>query len=226
MIGKNGPKISLGEFNPVPVDKYTVEIADVDLKTQKKFKSNDDEDVYNYKFAILDDKPMMDVDDDGEEVEVSTRGRFLWKRIRPALGERAWLRKLAEAAYGHKLSKEELKTFDPDNLVGRQVTVLLEHVEKEDKVYVNITSFNKVVEELPTIGDDTPKTEKKVVTKTTTSVKAPKAESVEDFTSAVDAEEAKAESTEAESDEEDQEILELQRQIAAKKAAKAKAEKK
>jgi hypothetical protein len=217
MIGKK-LTISLGEFSPVPVDKYTVEIADVELKMVPKYKAEGDEEILNYKFAILDDKPMMAVNEDGDEEEVSTRGRFLWKRCRLALGEKAWLRKLADAAYGHKLTKEELKMFDADDLVGRQLTVLVEHVEKDDKVFVNITSFNKVGKELESLGSEG--TTERVVEKASSPAVAPKVEeTADDFTAAVDAEKAKVEEVE---EEDDPEVLELQLKLAKAKAAKAK----
>ena len=57
----NGAKVTIkagGSFDPVPADKYTLQILDVSLVTQfNKFKGEEQE-MLNYQFGILDDKEM------------------------------------------------------------------------------------------------------------------------------------------------------------------------
>lgn len=165
-----------GNFDPVPMDKYTVLCIDVNLVSQTKFQSTEEEDVLNYKFAILDDKPMEVTDEDGSVKEGSTRGKFLWKRCRLALGDKAWLKKLAVAAFGRTLTKDELKTFDPESIVGKQVDVMVQQTEKDEKVFVNIVSFGKTLKPLKPLDDVEIKKPGKVVEKKTTPAVAPDAD--------------------------------------------------
>lgn len=170
-----GQKVDIktgGDFEPVPMDRYTVLIVDVNLVSQNKFQSTELEDVLNYQFAILDDKPMPKEGDSDEEK--TTRGRFLWKRCRTALNNRSWLGKLAKAAIGRDLTKEEAEEFDAESIVGAQVDVMVEQAESKDKqrIFNNIVAFNKTVKKLEPV-EFQPK-EQGVVEKTTVPAEAPK----------------------------------------------------
>lgn len=228
----NGQKIEIplnGGFDPVPMDKYTVQCVDVNLVSQQKFQSTEEEDVLNYKFAILDDKPMEVTNEAGEKVEGTTRGKYLWKRCRLALGEKAWLRKLLTAALGRTPTKDELKTFDPEFLVGKQVDVMVEQTEKDEKVYVNIVSFGKAIKPLKPVDDSEIRKVGQTVQKKTAPAVAPDADAAaDDIIQKVKSEQPQAEvATPADTAEEDDpEVLELQLKLAkakAKKAAEAKA---
>ena len=54
-----GKKLNIkigGDFEPIPMDKYTVQIADVNLKSQfNKFKGVEEE-MLNFQYVILDKK--------------------------------------------------------------------------------------------------------------------------------------------------------------------------
>lgn len=144
MLGRKADIKVGGDFGTVPADKYTVQIADVNFKTMfNKFKGEEEERL-NFKYVILDDKPMHE-DDDG-----STRGRFLWHAVTQSLSTRSWLMKLAKAAYGRDLTKEELdrespKFFDPEGLIGMQVDVMVTEDPNKDNtaVFNNVTAYSK-----------------------------------------------------------------------------------
>lgn len=179
----NGQKVEInlgGNFDPVPMDKYTVQCVDVNLVTQTKFQSSEEEEVLNYKFAILDDKPMEVTNEKGEKVEGSTRGKFLWKRCRLAMNDRSWLGKLAKAAYGRALTKEEIQAFDAESIVGKQVDVLVEQKEKDEKIYVNITSFSKTMKPQKPMDESSLKKTGQVKTQATAPAVAPDADAEAD----------------------------------------------
>lgn len=218
-----GKKIEIrtgGDFDPVPMDRYTVMATDVNLVQQFNQFNGKDEDVLNYQFTILDDKPMP-MSDGTEE---STRGRYVWKRCRPALNARSWLGKLAKAALGRDLTKEEVDAFDPESIIGVQVDVMVEQAESKDgqKVFNNIVSFAKTAKKLQPL-DDVERPVKKVVEKTTTAAVAPAAtDDPEEFMGKLDAEKAKSETVTTETEEDDPEVLELQLKLAKAKAKAAK----
>lgn len=141
-----------GNFSTIPEDKYTTQIVDVNLVTQKKYMSSEDEDVLNYKFVILDNKEI-DGDDKG------TRGRFLWKRVPLFIGgEKSWSNKLFRAVIGRELTKEEKENFDPESIVGKQVDVFTENKPSKDKstLFTNITNFVKTTKQLDAVEDVQP----------------------------------------------------------------------
>ena len=147
-----GKKIEIkvgGEYDPIPMDKYTVQIANVDAVTQfNKFKGVEQE-VLNFQYVILDEKPMPE----GKE---TTRGRYLWHRVTPVLSGKSWLMKLAKAVYGRDLTREEQENFDPEDIVCKQVDVMVEQKPSADGsvVYNNIVAYSKTVKELePDITD-------------------------------------------------------------------------
>lgn len=137
-----GKKVNIkvgGDFSPVPMDKYTIQIIDVNLVTSFNQFKGEEQEVLNYQFSILDDKPM-----DGEK---STRGRYLWKRCSQSLNEKSWLFKLVKAAYGRDLTTDELTNFDPESIVGKQVDCMVNQTPSKDNstIYNNIVSFGKTV---------------------------------------------------------------------------------
>ena len=223
-------------FAALPADKYTVQIVDVDIVTQLKYQSSEEEEVLNYKFQVLDDNPMPEVK--GED-KATTRGRFVWKRCRLALNSRSHLGKLAAAVEGRPLTKEEAENFDPESIVGKQLDVMVEqNPSKKDPeiVYNNVISFAKTIKELeplPIEDKDTTPVEKS--TKSVVPAKAPDADA-ESFLDDVK-KEGKDKSKKVEAEEEGQtpeeleaDALELEAKAARAKAkaskAKAKAKKK
>lgn len=221
-----GKKVEIstgGNFDPVPVDKYTVQCIDVNLITQTKFESSEEEEVLNYKFAILDDKPMEVTDGDGEKEKASTRGRYIWHRCRLVHSEQSWLGKLAIAVEGRSLTKEEIKDFDPESIVGKQLDILVAHKTSKERIFVNVVTFSKVVKPLEPMKEDELKKTGQVVEKTTAPATAPDAEA-DKLISKVGEEGAKQEKLPEETDtpdEEDVEVLELKLKLAKAKAKKA-----
>jgi hypothetical protein len=182
-------------FEPLPMGVYTVQITDVNLKKQLAYHSTEEEEVLLYEFSILDEGKI----EDGSEL----RGRKLWHKCRLALSEKSWMYKLAKAANGRDMTPEDKDTFDPESLVGKQVTVMVEQKPSKDgtKVWNNIISFDKVKKALEPVADE--KGVSVAPATTTKSVVEEKAENTEE----VDAEIA---------------LLEAQAALAAKKAAAAK----
>ncbi len=170
MLNGVKPEIKIGgDYDTIPMDKYTTQIVDVNLEEVTKWQSVDKEEVLNYKFVILDDKEI-----EGEAGNVSsTRGRFLWHKIRLVYGPQSWLAKLAKAVIGRDLTKEEVETLDVESLVGKQVDVMTENKDSKDgtRTFTNIKVFSKTKKELEPIGDVA---KAQVVEKTTVPVTAPK----------------------------------------------------
>ena len=141
-----GKKLNIkigGDFEPIPMDKYTVQIADVNLKSQfNKFKGVEEE-MLNFQYVILDKKAMPDSSE-------TTWGRYLWHRMSQALSTKSWLLKLAKAVYGRELTREEMEKFDPEALVGLQVDVMVDQKPNADgtAIYNNIVAYSKNVKQL------------------------------------------------------------------------------
>ena len=144
MLGDKETNIKIGgDFDPIPMDKYTVQVADVNLKTQfNKFKGVDQE-LLVYQYVILDEKAMPE----GEE---TTRGRLLWHRMTQNLSTKSWLMKLARAVYGRDLTREELEAFDPEAIIGKQIDVMVEQKPSADgsTIYNNVVSYSKNIKPL------------------------------------------------------------------------------
>lgn len=126
-------------FDPIPADKYLCQIVDVNaVEAPNPFKGGAVETKLNFQFVLLDEKKEL-------KPGVSLRGRYLWKRTSLSMNEKSWLYKLAKAVYGHELSIEEQKKFDPEAIVGMRVDCMVEQQPSKDgsKIYSNIISFTK-----------------------------------------------------------------------------------
>jgi len=195
MMNGQTVKIKVGsDFDPIPMDKYTCQIVDVNLVKQFNQFKGEEQEVLNYQFSVLDNKPMPAKTAKGEEL--TTRGRFLWRRCTPSLSEKSWLLKLAKAAYGRDLTKEEMENFNPENLVNKQVDVMVEQVPSKDAttIYNNIVAFSKTIKPLEAfINTNTDNVAD--VEKSTSPVVAPdvkKSEDPDDFIKGLEAESKKA----------------------------------
>lgn len=226
----DGKKVKVstgGDFEPLPMDRYTTQIIDVSLVTQLRYKSTEEEEVLNYKFVVLDDKPLPAKE--GESPK-STRGRFLWRRCRLAINDRSHLGKLAKAVIGRDLTKEEIEAFDPESLVGKQVDVMVEQSEgKDGTVYANVSAFSKTLKKLKEVDpDEVTKPVQAPVKKSSTvtvPATAPTVDSSEDdpdeFAAKLEKEGEEA-SGSVEDSEEELAALEAAAKVAAKKAEIAK----
>src|SRR3990167_3893194 len=152
-------KISIGEgnFTVIPSDKYTVQITDVNLKTQFNAFKQEEQEILLYEFSVLDNKTMEVDGEDGKKEIESLRGRKLWKRTSLSLNSKSWLYKLASAVMG-ELTKDQKESFDPESLIDKQVDVMVEIQEGQGKnagnQYNNILSFAKAVKELTPFEND------------------------------------------------------------------------
>ena len=142
----NGRKIiirtseDLPSFEPLPDDKYTVQIVDVTaVDAPNPYKGGAVETKFNFQFVQLDDKK------EAKAGGPSLRGRYLWKKTSTSMHEKSWLRKLAKAVYGRDLTIDEQKSFDPESIIGKRVDVMTEQSPSKDgsKIYANIISFTK-----------------------------------------------------------------------------------
>jgi len=154
---KTDIKVNDSNFEPIPADKYTVQIVDVNLKTQFNSFKQVEEDLLNYEFQVLDNK-TMDVKGEGDKDEVeSIRGRKLWKRVSQNLGAKSWLGKLAFAVLG-EMTADQKKSFDPESIIDKQVDVMVEIQDGQGKnagnKYNNILAFSKTVKELTAFDND------------------------------------------------------------------------
>jgi len=144
MLGGKKVDVRLGgDFDPIPMDKYTVQIADVNLKSRFNRWKGEEEEILNYQFTVLDEKPMT-------EEGGTTRGRFLWHGMSPSLGAKSWLLKLAKAVYGRDLTKPEMENFDPEAIIGKQVDVVVEQNPSKDgtAIFNNIVAYSKTLKQL------------------------------------------------------------------------------
>lgn len=212
-------EIKTTSFDPIPMDKYTCLITDVNLVNQLKYQSTEEEEVLNYQFQVLDDKPMTTEGD----IEASTRGRFLWKRCRLSLNSKSWLGKLAKAVVGRDMTKDELDSFDPESLVGKQVDIMLEQAESKDgqKVFNNIVAFNKTIKLLEPLDNKEVAKVAPVVEKKTAPAVAPDADNEADqLVANLNVEEKEV--GEILDAPEDAEIAEMEKKLAEAKKKKAK----
>ena len=157
----NGQKveISLGEgnFQPVPAGAYTLQITDVNLKTVFNQFQQKEQDVLNFEFSILDNVTDTIKNDKDEDEIVSIRGRKLWKRTSLSFNSKSWLYKLVTAVLG-EMTKDQKEAFQPEDVVDKEVSALVEIQEGTGKnvgnQYNNIISFSKVKKELSLLPND------------------------------------------------------------------------
>jgi len=218
MLGDKKANIKVGgDFDPVPADKYTVQIADVNMVTQFNKWKGEDQDLLNYQYIILDKNEM----EDGS----TTRGRYLWHRVSQSLSAKSWLLKLVKAVYGRDLTREEMEAFDPESIIGKQVDVLVEQNPNKtgDTIYNNVTSYSKTIKELEPV-DFTPNATAEIENESEPAVKQVDAPDLTpegglDFAKAF-ASDLEKENEEAEEEElsEDEELKKMEEELAKKKA--------
>ena len=150
------------DFEPLPADKYTVQIADVaNLMSFNQWQGKEME-VLKYTFIVLDDKLVAEKLGGND----MSRGRYLWHKMSPSLSSKSWLLKLARAVYGRELTKKELEEFDPEAIIGKQVDVMVDQSPSKDgtAIFNNILSYSKNTKPLAPVEQ---KAGKGVIEKTT-----------------------------------------------------------
>lgn len=138
-------KVESKSFPLLKNDIYQVQLIDINVSKNKKYKSEELEDVLSFEFAVLSGK-----DAEGNDA----RGRLLSKNFVPSYlfisskNGKNDLYKIIEAFKGRELTQqEEAEGIDGkyyNGLIGHQIRVLLEKAQsKKDasKFYSNITKF-------------------------------------------------------------------------------------
>lgn len=89
------------------------------------------------------EKPKLDLVFQIEEINPETKKRFtVHSRFTVSLHEKSGLRKALECWRGRKFSKDELKKFDLEKLVGAPLQIQVVHnVVDDGKVYANVNAF-------------------------------------------------------------------------------------
>lgn len=199
----NGQKVNIrlmADFPVIPVDKYTCQLTDCNLKT-KVFNGVEEEGI-NYELTILDNK-SMDVNGQPE----SLRGRKLWYWGSTKLSARSNLGKLVFAAYKKELSKVEMEKFQPEDIINMQVAVFVELVdgkgENAGRQFNNVVSVMKVDKDLTPLPNEKSQVGGETTTKSVAEieanskkdeVKVEEAVGEEDFIGGLEADKAKEES--------------------------------
>lgn len=134
-------------FNPIPEDKYTVELVDIELKDAVGQFAQPDEKVFAFTFALLDG-----VDTKGNPL----RGRLLWSSFVPTFlsispRSKKWpgkneLYRIVEAFTGQEMTDELAEKFEANDLkglVGKQCVVFTRNTQSNnsDKIFSNIYNY-------------------------------------------------------------------------------------
>ena len=157
MLNGQTVKVKIGgDYPVVPMDKYTCQITDVNLKT--KVFDGVETDGLNYELTILDNKTM---EENGEPVSI--RGRKLWYWVSLNLSPRSNLGKLVSAITGKELSKVELQAiedngFQAEDLINKQLDTVVELVDGKGKnagkQFNNVTTIAKCGKELAALDNE------------------------------------------------------------------------
>lgn len=140
------------EFDPIPADVYQVELLDISDKQAPTYNDKTKmETVLSFQFVLLEGK-------DGEK---DLRGRNIWRNFVPNYfyegnkGKNTTMQ-IVEAILGRERTIEEIAWWGIENwndLLGKQLRVVIENTTKDKKTYSNIKTFMKKK------GDLTPLTE-------------------------------------------------------------------
>jgi len=195
MVGSQPIRINEGKsYSPIPEDKYQVQVSDVEAIVMMNSFKGIEEERLKYQFTILDpDKTMPGDKTLGEAETVNLRGRKLWSRLAkvlstPGATKASHLTKLVTAVYGRELEKAELAVFEPEDLIGKQLSVMVnqEASKKDGTIYNNIISYSKATGQMEAWVEDE-KSKKPAVRKSEPAI----AQAPEDFEKEMDAEVAK-----------------------------------
>jgi len=134
-------------FNPIPEDKYSVELIDIELKDATGQYAQPDEKVFAFTFALLDG-----VDVGGQ----SLRGRLLWASFVPTFlstspRAKKWpgkneLYRIIESLTGQEITDELAEKFEANdikNLVGKQCVVFTRNTpsNNSERIFSNIINY-------------------------------------------------------------------------------------
>jgi hypothetical protein len=138
-------------FEPLVDDKYQVEVYKAEPFMGTEYQSSIPQEQVKFTFVVLnDDKTVMD-----EGQEVSVRGRRLWlqttTQFSPVGSKKPTnLTQLVAAVFGKELEPAEVEVFDHNDLLGKQLLVMVGQKKRQDGTIGNkILSFSKITKELP-----------------------------------------------------------------------------
>lgn len=143
MLNGKTVKISVGgEFVILDEGVYTAEVTDVNLlENVITSYAPDGKDMLDFRFRVLDEKEMTTPD--GKKA--STRGKELRHRMTPSLNEKATMSKLVKAVLGRVPTPQEVVSFNPESLIGKQVqVVVVQSPAKDGTIWNNIDNYMKV----------------------------------------------------------------------------------
>lgn len=145
------------KFTPIPADKYQLMVYDIKAIKELNFQKTEEVDKLEFIFLVLDDRELVEEDENGEPHKFTTRGRRLWRKIPRTFSpggkfKASLFYELICAIEGKQLTKEELVKVQPNTLIGQQLCAFV--VGNGD--WNNIDSFlkaDKEMDSLPTILD-------------------------------------------------------------------------
>lgn len=155
------------KFDPLPPDTYQVELYDITARQVENYNWKKGErvdkfgypvpqfdNIFNFQWGLLE----------GEQNGKSLRGFSIWNDYIPTMlyigkkNGKNKLFKIVEALIGRELNQTEvvagLDGSFLNSLVGKQCRILVEHVEKNDKVFANPVNWLKAKGELPMLNTE------------------------------------------------------------------------
>jgi len=142
-------------YDPIPEDVYQVELIDITMKEQPKYKQPEEtEKVFDFQFTLLEGK-----DAKGEDL----RGRNLWRNFVPTYlyisskNGKNLLYQIVESILGEELSPEQEAKMDTsflNSLIGGQCRVGVKNKPVKDKVYSNIDQFYPAKKKLKALNEE------------------------------------------------------------------------
>lgn len=136
------------EFTVLPKDVYQCELIDIKLETQKKYQSEETEDVLCFVFTVLEQ---------GEHYGRQLR-QYAAQKLSKYNGGSNLYKVLVGLNGGKDLTDEQMKNIPGDEelnaLIGKQVRLSVGQKEKQDKTMKNIIeSFLPIKEALPKFAE-------------------------------------------------------------------------
>ena len=142
-----GSRVSVSEgkeFEVLPKDVYQCELLDIKLETQKKYQSEETEDVLNFIFVVVDEGAHY-----GRQLR-----QYATQKLTKYNGGSNLYKVLVGLNQGKDLSDEDMKNIPGDDelnaLIGKQVRLSVGQKEKTDKTMRNvIEAYLPIKAELP-----------------------------------------------------------------------------
>ena len=146
------------KYDPLPVDKYQVELLDISVKDATGRFAKPGEKNFVFQFVLLDGK-----DEEGKELRAI---RSVWANFVPTklqINPRAkkWpgkneLYRIVEALNGEEFVAEQITGKELKGLIGKQCIIFTQNSEPnvDGKVFTNVANYKMISEELPSLTDE------------------------------------------------------------------------